>query len=366
MIFILGIILTIIFYIVEIIFFVSLYSYQYFKEQKETDKENFIIKSLKPVVAIWFIISSISFAGLVTFNVFAIYYKLEKIGFFVVEVILFIFFALCFYCFLSCRLDKTIIKGNEITIKKILFKTKRTTFEKIKYFNIVCFYFEILKCYDEYGVPLMTISLIQLNSQKFQDILIDKDITELPNPFPYNEFKYLPQNKIYYKKDSCKSGIVTALCISIFLVLMSAVFFAMTNYNEFINLEKSGYLESYQEEKNRLQLKFQNDESIYIVNSIYCDELNQDIFQHLKKDKLVELQIAYIDEKNVYNISGIEIDGQIFLSVEDSQKAEYKNYRTGIITCIVTSCLAASSFITAIVLSVILSHLNKKYKTDTE
>ena len=94
--------------------------------------------------------------------------------------------------------------------------------------------------------------------------------------------------------------------------------------------------------------------------------MNQDIFQHLKKDKLIELQIAYIDEKNVYNISGIEIDGQIFLSVEDSQKAEYKNYRTGIITSIVTSCLAASAFIIAIVLAVILSHLNKKYKTDAE
>ena len=42
--------------------------------------------------------------------------------------------------------------------------------------------------------------------------------------------------------------------------------------------------------------------------------------------------IAYIDKYERYNISELEINGKIYLNKNDSENAEYSNYRSGLIS----------------------------------
>ena len=133
----------------------------------------------------------------------------------------------------------------------------------------------------------------------------------------------------YKKLSSTKVGFWCFALFGLSSLLLGILVNTLSNFNEYENYEVSGIVENYTKGEEILKIYLKDDANVYYINNIVYDELDEDIYKVLDDNIEIKMHIAYQDEYSRFNISQLEVNGEVYLNMNSSETAEYSNYRDG-------------------------------------
>lgn len=245
-------------------------------------------------------------------------------------------FALCsaigFFGFIWSRFRYEIIEDDGITVVRFN-KRRKVYFSGIKYYKFTDGIAGGLIAYDKYGVVIFSAEAINVGSHKLVSAMRNNFVTEVFNGFPPAEMKKSEEYKTGQKQRSIVILAWTAFGLGVFILAVWGLIFPNTGLSEFENLEVSGIVESYEFKKDTLTVRLVDDDGVYWVNNIVYDEMKPSVNKAIKESVEINLLIAYKDDRERFNISQIEIGGEIYLSAADAEKSVKDNYDGTVTLC---------------------------------
>lgn len=233
-------------------------------------------------------------------------------------------------------------------------------YSDITYINSHSFGFGQVSCYDSNGIPLFEVDQYHLGVEQLDNKLRSKGYFLLPNPYPSEDMKSNVKFQHHKKLSSTKVGFWCFALFGLSSLLLGILVNTLSNFNEYENYEVSGIVENYTKGEEILKIYLKDDANIYYINNIVYDELDEDIYKVLDDNIEIKMHIAYQDEYSRFNISQLEVNGEVYLNMNSSETAEYSNYRNGQIGSFVMIGIGAILEIFGVVYFIKFKKLNRE------
>ena len=328
-----GIVMSIIISIILPIVHALFYRIKEKEDKKITYGSEFVVKtsnSLNIFFLIWMIICFLGMVGAVVF-VFTTKEPNKTKIFWIIEILFLIFFLLGSLGFFIGKFNYLVVKNEGIYIKKLFKKDKLIKYTDITYVNYNSVGFGQVSCYNADGIPLFSVDKYHLGADKLYAKLRNNGYFLLPTPYPSDDMKNNANFKHFKKVSSSKIKFWCFLCFGLALILLGALINVQSKFTSYKNYEVTGIVENYIKGENTLKIYLKDNENTYYVNNIVYEKLDESVYNVLKENTQIKMCIAYVDEYKRFKVSELNINGNIYLDKNLSEKAEYSNYRTGLI-----------------------------------
>ena len=301
------------------------------EEKKISYGAEFTVKTSNGFILFFLIWVIICFLGMIggVVLILALEEPNEKRIFWIIEIISLVFFLLGGLGFVIGKYNYLVVKEEGIYIKKMFKKDTLVKYSDITYINSHSFGFGQVSCYDSNGIPLFEVDQYHLGVEQLDNKLRSKGYFLLPNPYPSEDMKSNVKFQHYKKLSSTKVGFWCFALFGLSSLLLGILVNTLSNFNEYENYEVSGIVENYTKCEETLKIHLKDDANVYYINNIVYDELDEDIYKVLDDNINIKMYIAYQDEYSRFNISQLEVNGEVYLNMNSSETAEYSNYRDG-------------------------------------
>lgn len=324
--------------IATIIILPLVFGFFYYLKEKEEKKiiygSEFIVKMSKGIVLFFLIWMIIFLLGMISALLILFLYNGPDKNqlFWIIEIVCILFFLIGMLGFALCKFNYIVVKNEGILVHKMFKKPTLIHYDDIAYINSHPFGTGEVSGYDQNGIPLFAVDYYHVGAEKLKELLHNKGYPLLPKPYPTNEMKENLCFQRYKKKSKFKISFWFFLLFGILLILLGILVHSQCEFSKYENYKVSGMIEKVEVDEDHLTIYLQGDDVEYYVNNIVFDELDEKVFDVLKSGESIDLYVAYIDEYKRYHLSQIEINKIVYLDMNVAEKAEYFNYKAGIIT----------------------------------
>ncbi len=315
-------------------------------------------KGLRLFFLIWAIVCFLGMTALFIYNLFVPFWEALVIS----EIFILAFGGLGLFGYIYLKGNYVVVKEEHLIIKKLFKQSFIVKYEDIAYSNCFGASKKIIGGYeflDKDGVRLFSCEFASVGINKLANILRNHYVQPIPFDFPTKEMKNNPRFMEQQKKGSYKLKTWCYFGFGITFAVIAGMIFPQISLKEFENTPVTGIVESVTFTNDFVEFKLENDDSEYVINSIIDDELQKQTQNLLAKGASIKLTIGYMDALSRKNISSLEIEGFVCLTIDDAYNAEYDNYFSGLIGGIVILSIATLLIILFIINLIKL----KRYKS---
>ena len=335
------------------------------REERKMRTDGYLrIKVPKAVVVFFVLFSAFIFFGMIGVLIgYVLDESMPLSAFLIIEGLMLFLFAIGASGFYAALSYSVFVFEDRIVVKKPFCKEKTFPFENIAYYSAYGNFFGGVICYDECGIVVFSVSMLEVGVDAFARILAQRGISLIGFPFPKEKFLQFPRYRLFRKKQDAKAIFFTVLFVGIVFLLMGVLVMSLLTVKEYSEESAEGYVETYEVKEDNFTITLQGDDSVYWLNNIVYDALDKSFLKELKQGIFVRLQIGYTDERGRKNITGIEYFEKTYLEPQAAVAAEYSNYQTGRTIMFVFCGLGGALILFSVPLGVRFKKYSAAYRT---
>ena len=327
--------------------------FQFFRVREEKRQSGSSVGKIgltKALIVFFAVFMILFFAGAVAAIVFAVLDPALTVSqFWIITGTVLVFCALGLVGYICAKSDYIILKQDEVLVKKPFRKIRVHRLSEIAFYRDVQSYAGGVTCYEDSGIPLFEVSYFHVGVERLTALLRERQVPKLSDRFPLEKFRENGAYLAYTKRRSRKilTGVLFGFGLSCLLLVL--LISPQLKLYPFENVRKAGIIRTVERQEKELTLTLEGDEGIYRLNNIVYDVLDPACLGRLSEGVAVELTVGYVDELGRNHLSGIEIDGVVYLDPSEAAAAEASNYRLGRITILVFLVIGAGLLIGSLI-----------------